>query len=411
MKILVLNCGSSSVKYKLFDMENHDVMAQGGVEKLGLPGSFLKFTLPNGEKVVLEKELSEHNAAIEFILSILTDDQYGCIRSFEEIDAVGHRVVHGGEEFSSSVEITPDVIGKMVECIDLAPLHNPPNLKGIRAMNKLLPDVPQIGVFDTAFHQTMPDYAYMYGLPYSYYKKHGIRRYGFHGTSHRYVSHRACEILGIPYEEQKIITAHIGNGGSIAAIKNGKSIDTSMGLTPVEGLLMGTRCGDVDAGALTFLMNKESLDAQGLSDLINKRSGVWGLSGISSDMREIEAAVADGDRRAILALNVYNYRIKKYIGAYAAAMGGCDILVFTGGVGENQWKTRKVVCENMEYMGMILDVEKNDGMRGEEMIISTPDSKVIIMVVPTDEEYTIASDTLDILREKKGKTDQRLIFE
>ncbi len=397
MKILVLNCGSSSVKYKLFDMDKHDVLAQGGVEKLGLPGSFLKFTLPDGEKIVLEKELPEHTAAIQFILSILTSDKYGCIKSFNEIDAVGHRVVHGAEEFSSSVEINRQVIGKMVECIDLAPLHNPPNLKGIRAMEELIPGIRQVGVFDTAFHQTMPDYAYMYGLPYSYYKKYGIRRYGFHGTSHRYVSKRACEILGVPYENQKIITAHIGNGGSIAAIKGGKSMDTSMGLTPVEGLLMGTRCGDIDAGALSFLMNKENLDAKGLSDLINKRSGVWGLSGISSDMREIEAAVAEGDRRAILALNVYNYRIKKYIGSYAAAMGGCDILVFTGGVGENQWATRKAVCENMEYMGMKLDVAKNDHMRGEEMVISTPDSKVIIMVVPTDEEYTIATDTLDIL--------------
>ena len=397
MKILVLNCGSSSVKYKLFNMDTHEVLAQGGVEKLGLPGSFLKFTQPDGKKVILDKELPEHNAAIEFILSVLTDDKYGCIKSYNEIDAVGHRVVHGGEAFSGSVEITPEVIGKMVECIDLAPLHNPPNLKGIRAMSALIPGIRQVGVFDTAFHQTMPDYAYMYGLPYSLYKKYGIRRYGFHGTSHRYVSKRACDILGVPYEEQRIITAHVGNGGSIAAVKNGKSIDTSMGLTPVEGLLMGTRCGDVDAGALTFIMDKEKLDAKGLSDLINKQSGVQGVSGISSDMREIEAAVADGDKRAILALNIYNYRIKKYIGAYAAAMGGCDILVWTGGVGENQWATRRVVCENMEYMGMKIDVQKNEGMRGEEMVISTPDSKVTIIVVPTDEEYMIASDTMDIL--------------
>lgn len=397
MKILVLNCGSSSVKYKLFNMDTHEVLAQGGVEKLGLPGSFLKFTQPDGKKVILDKELPEHNAAIEFILSVLTDEKYGCIKSFNEIDAVGHRVVHGGEAFSGSVEITPEVIGKMVECIDLAPLHNPPNLKGIRAMSALIPGIRQVGVFDTAFHQTMPDYAYMYGLPYSLYKKYGIRRYGFHGTSHRYVSKRACDILGVPYEEQRIITAHVGNGGSIAAVKNGKSIDTSMGLTPVEGLLMGTRCGDVDAGALAFIMDKEKLDAKGLSDLINKQSGVQGLSGISSDMREIEAAVAEGDKRAIMALNIYNYRIKKYIGAYAAAMGGCDILVWTGGVGENQWATRRVVCENMEFMGMKIDVEKNEGMRGEEMVISTPDSKVTIIVVPTDEEYMIASDTMDIL--------------
>lgn len=397
MIILVLNCGSSSVKYKLFDMSKQEVMAQGGVEKLGLPGSFLKFTLPSGEKVVLEKELPEHNVAIQFILSILTDNKYGCIKSLNEIDAVGHRVVHGGEKFSSSVRITNEVIGKVVECIDLAPLHNPPNLKGIRAMDAIIPGIPQVAVFDTAFHQTMPDYAYMYGLPYSLYKKYGIRRYGFHGTSHRFVSQRACDILGVPYEKQRIITAHIGNGGSITAIKDGKSIDTTMGLTPVEGLLMGTRCGDVDAGALSFIMDKEGLNAAGLSDLINKQSGVMGLSSISSDMREIEAAIEDGDKKAILTMNVYNYRIKKYIGAYAAALGGLDLLIFTGGVGENQWSTRTAVCREMEFMGIKLDEAKNDHMRGKEMVISTPDSKVTVMVVPTDEELTIAKDTLEIL--------------
>ena len=397
MIILVLNCGSSSVKYKLFDMSKQEVMAQGGVEKLGLPGSFLKFTLPSGEKVVLEKELPEHNVAIQFILSILTDNKYGCIKSLNEIDAVGHRVVHGGEKFSSSVRITNEVIGKVVECIDLAPLHNPPNLKGIRAMDAIIPGIPQVAVFDTAFHQTMPDYAYMYGLPYSLYKKYGIRRYGFHGTSHRFVSQRACDVLGVPYEKQRIITAHIGNGGSITAIKDGKSIDTTMGLTPVEGLLMGTRCGDVDAGALSFIMDKEGMNAAGLSDLINKQSGVMGLSSISSDMREIEAAIEDGDKKAILTMNVYNYRIKKYIGAYAAALGGLDLLIFTGGVGENQWSTRTAVCREMEFMGIKLDEAKNDHMRGKEMVISTPDSKVTVMVVPTDEELTIAKDTLEIL--------------
>ena len=397
MIILVLNCGSSSVKYKLFDMERQEVMAQGGVEKLGLPGSFLKFTMPNGEKIVLEKELPEHNVAIQFILSILTHEKYGCIKSYNEIDAVGHRVVHGGEKFSSSVQITNEVIGKVVECIDLAPLHNPPNLKGIRAMESLIPGIPQVAVFDTAFHQTMPDYAYMYGLPYSLYKKYGIRRYGFHGTSHRFVSQRACDVLGVPYEKQRIITAHIGNGGSITAIKDGKSIDTTMGLTPVEGLLMGTRCGDVDAGALSFIMDKEGLNAAGLSDLINKQSGVMGLSNISSDMREIEAAIEEGDKKAILTMNVFNYRIKKYIGAYAAALGGLDILVFTGGVGENQWSTRTEICRDMEFMGIKLDEAKNDHMRGKEMVISTPDSKVTVIVVPTDEELTIAKDTLEIL--------------
>ena len=397
MKILVLNCGSSSIKYKLFDMASGNVMAQGGIEKIGLPGAFLKLTDKAGKKVILEKEIPGHQEGIEFILSVLTDATYGCIKEYKEIDAVGHRVVHGGEQFASSVLITKEVIDKVIECSDLAPLHNPANLKGIYAMEALIPGIPQVAVFDTAFHQTMPDYAYMYGLPYELYTKYGVRRYGFHGTSHRYVSRRACEILGVPYEEQRIITAHVGNGGSIAAVDHGKCVDTSMGLTPTEGLLMGTRCGDVDAGALAFLIDKEGLDAAGMSNLINKQSGVAGLSGVSSDMREIEAAVAAGNPRAIMAFNVYNYRIKKYIGAYAAAMGGCDILVWTGGVGENQWETRRVVCQGMEYMGMKIDVEKNHGMRGEEMVISTPDSKVTIIVVPTDEEFMIASDTADIL--------------
>ena len=308
MKILVLNCGSSSIKYKLFDMTSGEVMAQGGIEKIGLPGAFLKLTDKDGKKVVIEREIPGHQEGIEFILSVLTDATYGCIKDYKEIDAVGHRVVHGGEEFASSVLINQDVINKVIECSDLAPLHNPANLKGVRAMEALIPGIPQVAVFDTAFHQTMPDYAYMYGLPYEMYKKYGVRRYGFHGTSHRYVSKRACDILGVPYEEQRIITAHVGNGGSITAIKNGKSVDTSMGLTPVEGLLMGTRCGDVDAGALSFIMDKEGMDGAGLSDLINKRSGVAGLSGISSDMREIEAAVAAGNPRAIMTLHVYNRR-------------------------------------------------------------------------------------------------------
>lgn len=400
MKILVLNCGSSSIKYKLFDMTSKEVIAQGGIEKIGLKGSFLKLTLPNGEKKVLEKDIPEHTVGVEFILNTLIHPEYGAIKSLDEINAVGHRMVHGGERFSESVLLNKEVLEAFAACNDLAPLHNPANLKGVNAVSAILPNIPQVGVFDTAFHQTMPDYAYMYGLPYEMYKKYGVRRYGFHGTSHRYVSRRACEILGVPYEDQKIITAHVGNGGSITAIKNGKSVDTSMGLTPVEGLLMGTRCGDVDAGALSFIMDKEGMDGAGLSDLINKRSGVAGLSGISSDMREIEAAVAAGNPRAIMTLNVYNYRIKKYIGAYAAAMGGCDILVWTGGVGENQWATRRAVCENMEYMGMKIDVEKNEGMRGEEMVISTPDSKVTIIVVPTDEEFMIAADTLEILDKK-----------
>ncbi|MDR2533802.1 MAG: acetate kinase [Tannerellaceae bacterium] len=399
MKILVLNCGSSSVKYKLFDMESGQPLAQGGVEKLGLPGSFLKITLPDGKKLEINRNLPEHTAAIEFILSTLKDDKYGCIKSFDEIDAVGHRVVHGAEAFCQSAAITPEVIAKLEECSALAPLHNPPNLKGIYAMQTLLPGAPQVGVFDTAFHQSMPQYAYLYGLPYEMYAKHGVRRYGFHGTSHRYVAARACEIIKRPYNEQKIITAHIGNGVSLTAIRNGLSIDTSMGLTPVEGLLMGTRCGDVDAGALLYIMEKEQLDRQGLDNLINKKSGMMGLSGVSSDMREIEAAISNGNQKAQTAMQVYNYRIKKYIGAYAAALGGLDILVFTGGVGENQWTTRDEVCSSMEYMGIYLDKDTNSKVKGREMVISKAESPVTVIVVPTDEEFMIASDTMQVLGE------------
>ena len=401
MKVLVLNCGSSSIKYKLFDMDHKEVIAQGGIEKIGLQDSFLKFTLPNGEKKILEKDIPEHTVGVEFILDTLTSSEYGAIKSLNEINAVGHRMVHGGEKFSESVLLTQEVLDAFTACNDLAPLHNPANLKGVNAISAILPNVPQIGVFDTAFHQTMPDYAYLYAIPYELYKKYGVRRYGFHGTSHRYVSKRVCEYLGVNPEGKKIITCHIGNGGSITAVKDGKSMDTSMGLTPLEGLMMGTRSGDIDAGAVTFIMEKEKLTAAGVSDLLNKKSGVKGIFGVSSDMRELESAVAAGDNdMAILTEKMYFYRIKKYIGAYAAAMGGCDILVWTGGVGENQWATRRAVCENMEYMGMKIDVEKNEGMRGEEMVISTPDSKVTIIVVPTDEEFMIAADTLEILDKK-----------
>ena len=397
MKILVLNCGSSSIKYKLFDMTTKEVIAQGGIEKIGLKGSFLKLTLPNGEKKILEKDIPEHTVGVEFILNTLISPEYGAIKSLDEINAVGHRMVHGGERFSESVLLSKEVLEAFAACNDLAPLHNPANLKGVNAVSAILPDIPQVGVFDTAFHQTMPDYAYMYAIPYELYEKYGVRRYGFHGTSHRYVSKRVCEFLGINPEGKRIITCHIGNGGSIAAIKDGKCMDTTMGLTPLEGLMMGTRSGDIDAGAVTFIMEKEGLNTTGVSNLLNKKSGVLGISGVSSDMRELDAACQAGNPKAILAEKMYYYRIKKYIGAYAAAMGGCDILVWTGGVGENQWATRRVVCEDMEYMGMKIDVEKNEGMRGEEMVISTPDSKVTVIVVPTDEEYMIASDTMDIL--------------
>ncbi|MDD2607816.1 MULTISPECIES: acetate/propionate family kinase [Lascolabacillus] len=399
MKILVLNCGSSSIKYKLFEMESKEVIAQGGIEKIGMKGSFLKLTLPDGQKVMLEGEILEHRAGIEYILGVLLSEKYGCIKTIDEIKAVGHRVVHGGERFNSSVLITDEVIDMLNECIELAPLHNPPNLKGIYAIQELLPGTPQVGVFDTAFHQTMPDYAYMYGLPYSLYEKYGIRRYGFHGTSHRYVSRRACEFLGVPYEDQRIITAHIGNGGSVTAIKNGKSIDTSMGMTPVEGLIMGTRSGDIDPGVISYIMEKENMGTKGISTLLNKFSGMLGISGVSSDMREIEEAIEGGNKRAIMALKTYCYRIKKYVGSYAAALGGVDILVFTGGVGENQASARKAVCENMEYMGIELDEELNDSVRAKEVVISKPTSKVKVLIIPTDEELTIAKDTVEILNQ------------
>ena len=396
MKILVLNCGSSSIKYKLFDMTTKEVLAQGGIEKIGLVGSFLKLTLPNGEKKILEKDIPEHTAGIEFILNTLVSPEYGAIKSLDEINAVGHRMVHGGERFSESVLLNKEVLDAFIACNDLAPLHNPANLKGVNAVSAILPNVPQVGVFDTAFHQTMPDYAYMYAIPYELYEKYGVRRYGFHGTSHRYVSQRVCEFLGVDPKGRKIITCHIGNGGSISAIKDGKCIDTSMGLTPLEGLVMGTRSGDIDAGAVTFIMEKEGLNATGVSNLLNKKSGVLGVSGVSSDMRELEAAVAAGNPKAILAEKMYFYRIKKYIGAYAAALGGVDIILFTGGVGENQANCRSEVCEGLEFMGVKIDLEKNK-VRGEEAIISADDSKVTVAVIPTDEELMIASDTLAIL--------------
>ena len=399
MKILVLNCGSSSIKYKLFDMTTKEVMAQGGIDKIGLPGSFLKLTLPGGEKVVLEKDVPEHTTGIDFILNTLVSEEYGAIKSLEEINAVGHRMVHGGEKFAKSVLLDQEVLDAFIACNDLAPLHNPANLKGVNAVSAILPNVPQVGVFDTAFHQTMPDYAYMYAVPYELYTKYGVRRYGFPGTSHRYVSKRVCEFLNIPVEGTKIITCHVGNGGSITAVKDGKSVDTSMGLTPLEGLMMGTRSGDIDGGAVTYIMEKEGLDATGISNLLNKKSGVLGVFEKSSDMRDLESAAASGEPRAVLAENMYFYRIKKYIGAYAAAMGGVDVIVFTGGVGENQANARAGACEGLEYMGVKVDAEKNK-TRGEEAIISTDDSKVKVVVIPTDEELMIASDTMDILNAK-----------
>lgn len=389
----MLNCGSSSVKYKLINVDDKKTLAEGGVEKIGIPGSFLKFRLPDGSKKVIDEVIPDHRKAIMDILNILTDPTYGCISSFKEIDAVGHRVVHGGEKFNKSVLINDEVIEKIKECYDVAPLHNPVNMAGIDAITELMPGVPQVAVFDTAFHQTMPVEAYMYALPYELYTKYSVRRFGFHGTSHRYVARRVCDFLGVPYENQRIITCHIGNGGSITAVKDGKSIDTSMGLTPVEGLMMGTRVGDVDPGALTFIMDKEHLDTKQLSNLINKKSGVLGISGISSDMRDIDAAIAEGNERAKLALDMYIYRIIKYIGAYTAVLNGVDIIVFTGGVGENQQPLRKAVCEHLSYLGVKIDDAVNASSRGEEKVISAADSKVKVVVIPTDEELMIARDT------------------
>ncbi len=397
MKILVLNCGSSSIKYALYNMDNHSVMTSGGAERVGLDGAFVKVKLANGDKKQIMHDIPEHTEGVKFIFSLLTDPEIGVIKSLDEIDAVGHRMVHGGEKFSQSVLITPEVIKAFEEVSDLAPLHNPANMKGVNAVSELMPGLPQVGVFDTAFHQTMPPKAYMYAIPYELYEKYGIRRYGFHGTSHRYVSARALEFLGMQPQGTKVITAHIGNGGSLAAVVDGKCIDTSMGLTPLEGVMMGTRSGDIDGGAITFIEKKLGLDADGVSNLLNKKSGVYGLCGYT-DMRDVASAAANGDEKAAIAQDSYFYRVKKYVGAYAAAMGGCDVLVFTAGVGENQSAIREVVCSDMEYMGIKLDKAKNDQIHGEEALISTPDSKVKVVVIPTDEELMIASDTMALVK-------------
>jgi acetate kinase len=404
MKILVLNCGSSSIKYQLFDMTTAVVLAKGIVEKIGLKGSFLKNERFDGDKVKLEGEILDHQSGIEYILGMMISKKRGVIKELNEIDAVGHRLVHGGETFKGSCYLDDATIKGVEDCSDLAPLHNPANLKGIYAMKALLPKVPQVGVFDTSFHQTMPDYSFMYAIPYSLYKKYGIRRYGFHGTSHSYVAKRACEVLKVDFASKKIITCHLGNGASITAIKDGKSLDTSMGLTPVEGLIMGTRSGDIDGGVVTFIMDKEEIDFSSLNTLINKHSGMLGVSGVSSDMREIETAAAEGNERAILALKMYDYRIKKYIGAYAAAMGGVDIVVFTGGIGENACETRANICTDLEFLGIEFDTDKNKGVRGKEAVISKNGSKTTIIIIPTNEEFVIASDTKAIV--EKMKTQQ-----
>ena len=400
MKVLVLNCGSSSIKYKLYDMNGQKELASGGIEKIGLPDSFLKFTLSDGSKQVITQEIKEHTAGIELILKTLTDAKYGAIKSLDQIDAVGHRVVHGGDKFCSSVVINQEVINKIEECVDLAPLHNPANLKGIFAIQKILPKVPQVAVFDTSFHQTMPPYAYIYALPYDYYEKYGVRRYGFHGTSHRYVAKRGCEFLGLDLENSRIITAHIGNGGSITAIKNGKSIDTSMGMTPVEGLMMGSRSGSVDPGVLTYLMEKENLSTQQINDIINKKSGLVGVSGVSSDMRDIENAIEQGNERARLAMDMYFYYILKYVSGYIAVLGGVDAIIFTGGVGENQPIMRKYVCDSLAFLGVDFNNELNDRIKGRETELTFPNSKVRVAVIPTNEELAIAIDTEELVEGK-----------
>jgi len=402
MKVLVLNCGSSSIKYQLFDMNTRSVITKGGIEKLAMKGSFLKHVRQDGQVVLFEGEIIDHKIGIEYLLGVMTSKKHGCLSSLDEIEAVGHRVVHGGEKFSSSVFITDEVKAVLEEMSVLAPLHNPPNLKGIYAMEELIPGIPQVSVFDTAFHQTMEPHAYMYGIPYVLYKKHAIRRYGFHGTSHRYVSQRVCDLLNREISTQKIITCHLGNGASIAAVRHGQSVDTSMGFTPLEGLIMGTRAGDLDIGAVTFIMEKEELGLRSANSLFNKHSGMLGLTGVSSDMREIEKAANEGNERAKLALSIYSYRVKKYIGAYAAAMGGLDIIVFTGGIGENDVAIREGAVTGLEYMGVHLDVEKNKGFRSEGEI-NLPGSPVKVMVIPTNEELMIAVDTETIIREMKNR--------
>ncbi|MBN2796828.1 MAG: acetate kinase [Clostridia bacterium] len=397
MNILVINCGSSSLKYQLLNMQDESQLAQGLVERIGLEGSRLKQETPDFGKKVIETDMKDHKAALENVLKALTNEEFGAIKSLDEINAVGHRVVHAGEKYSESVIINDDVIKALEECIELAPLHNPPNLIGIRAIQELLPSVQNVGVFDTAFHQTMPETSYIYPLPYELYEKYGIRRYGFHGTSHRYVAQRTAEILGKDVKDLKIISCHLGNGASVCAIKGGKSVATSMGFTPLEGLVMGTRSGDIDPAIVTYIMEKENLSTDEVNNLLNKKSGVYGISGVSSDFRDIEDAAADGNKRAQLALDSFDLRVKKYIAAYAAILGGVDALVFTAGLGENSAMNRESICQNLEFMGVEIDAEENK-VRGKEKIVSKPSSKVKVMVVPTNEELMIARDTLALLK-------------
>ncbi len=397
MRIFVVNCGSSSLKYQLIDMETQEVIAKGLAERIGIQGSVLNHQPNNGKKITIEEEMPSHKEALKTVIDALTNKEYGVIKSMDEISAVGHRVVHAGEKFAYSVVINDEVMNALKECIDLAPLHNPPNILGIEACKELMPDVKMVGVFDTAFHQTMLPYAYIYALPYEYYTKYGVRRYGFHGTSHKYVAERAAAILGKNIEELKIVTCHLGNGASITAVKNGKSVDTSMGFTPLEGLAMGTRCGDIDPAICGFLMEKDDLDITGMNNVLNKKSGVLGISGVSSDFRDIENAAAEGNKRAALSLEVFAHKVKKYIGSYAAVMGGIDAVVFTAGLGENSITMRESICDGLEFLGLVIDKDKNN-IRGKESIISTDDSKAKILLIPTNEELMIAKDTESLIK-------------
>ena len=396
MNILVINCGSSSLKYQLINSDTEEVLAKGLCERIGIEGSQITYQPANGEKETTVSPMPDHTQAIQLVIDALTNAKNGVIKSLSEVGAVGHRVVHGGEKFTASTLLTDEAMAAIEECNDLAPLHNPANLIGIRACQKLMPGTPMVAVFDTAFHQTMPEEAYLYGLPYEYYEKYKVRRYGFHGTSHSFVSKKAAEVAGKPYEDLKIIVCHLGNGASLSAVRNGKSVDTSMGLTPLEGLIMGTRSGDMDLAIIEYIAKKENLDIAGVTNVLNKKSGVLGLSGVSSDFRDLEEAAAAGNDRAEKALKAYNYRVVKYIGAYTAAMDGVDVIAFTAGLGENGKTTRKAICEHLSYLGIQIDDEANS-VRGKDMVISTPDSKVKVMVIPTNEELAIARETLALV--------------
>ena len=395
MNVLVINCGSSSLKYQLINSDSEEVLAKGLCERIGIDGR-LVYQKEGLDKEITEAPMPTHKEAIQMVLDALVNPKTGAVKSLAEIDAVGHRVVHGGEKFSDSVVITEEVIAQVEECNDLAPLHNPANIIGIRACQALMPNVPMVGVFDTAFHQTMPEKAYMYGIPYEYYEKYKVRRYGFHGTSHSFVSKRVAEIVGKPYNATKTIVCHLGNGASVSAVLNGESVDTSMGLTPLEGLVMGTRSGDIDPAIMEFIAKKENLDIAGIMNVLNKKSGVEGVSGVSSDFRDLEAAAKAGNKRAELAIDVFAYRVAKYVGAYTAAMNGVDNIVFTAGIGENCALVRTKVCSYLGYLGITIDEEAN-GKRGEEIVISTPDSKVKVLVVPTNEELAIARETVALV--------------